>query len=109
MVLIDQIDLNYLASERGLKFVHINARSLFNKLDEVYINYKSYDVIIITETWLNTSIPDASVIFPGFKLIRQDRYDLDNKKGGGIQISNHAMSWGFTDRLNGNLVSCLKN
>ena len=83
---MDQIDINLFAQEKGLKFVHINARSIINKLQEIYIQYRFCDVIVVTETWLNASIPDAAVTIPEFRLIRQDRHKFDIKKGGGVCI-----------------------
>ena len=83
---MEQIEADVLNLHKGLKFVHINARSSYNKLHEIYSKYKECDVIVITETWLNVAIPEAAVSLEGFRLIRQDRYKLDLRKGGGICI-----------------------
>ena len=83
---MNHIESNTLASEKGLKFVHVNARSMYHKLSEIQAHYEFCDVIIITETWLNASIPDAALGIPGFRLIRQDRNKIDDKKGGGVCI-----------------------
>ena len=81
-----EFDVLDFANKKGIKIVHINARSLFNKKDEIYALYKFCDVIVITETWLNVSIPDSSIMMPDYTLIRQDRYKSDLKKGGGVCI-----------------------
>ena len=82
----NQIDLVTFEQSKGIKIVHINVRSLFNKIQEVSMCYNYCDVIIVTETWLNASIPDSAVYIPDFVLIRQDRYITDTMKGGGICI-----------------------
>ena len=65
---------------------YINARSVLNKLDELKHSYKDFDVIIITETWLNDSTCSSLLSWEGFQLIRQDRDTIRNKKGGGVCI-----------------------
>ena len=49
--------------EKGLHFIHINARSMFHKLPElVYIANKSKAAIIsIRETWLDSSFSNKSI------------------------------------------------
>ena len=79
-----QINTDVIAQEKGLKYVHVNSRSLYNKLQEIHNAYNCCDVIVVTESWLNSSIPDAAMAIPNFRLIRQDRYKTEIKKGGGI-------------------------
>ena len=48
------------------------------KLDEIYSRFcvsDHYDVICLTETWLNPSIPDMVIELPGYSLHRRDRAD----------------------------------
>ena len=78
----DQIDLIELEQSKDIKIVHVNVRSLFNKIPETNLCYNCCDVIIVTETWLN----DSAVMIPSFVLIRQDRHETELKKGGGICI-----------------------
>ena len=61
--------------EKGLHFIHINARSMFHKLPElVYIANKSKAAIIsITETWLDSSFPNDSIKIEGYNILRRDR------------------------------------
>ena len=82
----DQIDLIEFEQSKGIKIFHVNVRSLFNKIPEINSSYNCCDVIIVTETWLNASIPDSAVMIPNFVLIRQDRHETEMKKGGGICI-----------------------
>ena len=71
---------------KGIKLVHMNVRSLINKKQEIMSTYGFCDVIVITETWLNASVPDSAVMIPNYILIRQDRHMTDMRKGGGICI-----------------------
>ena len=82
------IDPAQLACEKGapFKMVHINARSLFHKIEDIFTTFHFCEVLVITETWLNCSIPTASISVDGFSIIRQDRYENSAKKCGGICI-----------------------
>ena len=80
------IDVAQLASEKGIKMIHINARSLFHKIEDIFSNFCFCDIVVITETWLNSSIPSSAISVDGFSVIRQDRYENSLKKGGGICI-----------------------
>ena len=67
-----------------LKCTLINARSICNKLPELYylLYANDYDILLFTESWLNTNIPD-SLLDPENKyaLFRCDRI---NSTGGGV-------------------------
>ena len=66
--------------------MHQNIRSLHGKLDELNIllaHCPNLHVLAFTETWLNSSIFDAEISFPGFKIFRNDRV---NRVGGGIAM-----------------------
>ena len=80
------IDVTNLSSEKGIKLIHLNARSLFSKITDIFVNFGFCDIIVITETWLNNSTPTAAINVDGYSVIRQDRYENSNKKGGGICI-----------------------
>ena len=63
----------------------LNARSIFNKVDELKAhidNYKS-DILFVTETWLTESIPNEAVNISGFNIFRKDRTIA---RGGGVAI-----------------------
>ena len=66
------------------KMVHINTRSLLNKLPEIQLKYREFEVIIITESWLSGDIPSTALSIEGYYLIRQDHSQFRNKNGGGI-------------------------
>lgn len=68
----------------SLSFCHINARSLMaNFAGFKLIVYNKYDVITVSETWLNDNIPDAAVSLDGYKLYRRDRAI---NRGGGLAV-----------------------
>ncbi len=70
-----------------------NARSLANKMDELRLwvatnnIVKNSCVLLITETWLNSSIPDTAIELAGRTLYRHDRTtDSGKNRGGGLCI-----------------------
>jgi len=66
-----------------LKIIHINVCSLRDKVHLISAEYHNYDVICITETWLNSDILSNNLHIPGFHLpIRKDR----PTRGGGVAI-----------------------
>lgn len=68
----------------GLNVCHINAQSLKNKIDELRLTFENslVDVICISESWFDDTIPDSLVSLNGYKLFRADR----KKRGGGVAI-----------------------
>ena len=71
---------------KGIKIVHINVRSIYNKMDQFRTTFHGMDVIIVSETWLTPAIPDASITLPGYRLIRLDRTSHGRGRGGGLCI-----------------------
>ena len=69
---------------KGFKCVHLNVRSLYPKITEVQQQFAGFDVIIITESWLNQTIPIGVINMPGYTVKRQDRDKFINKQEGGI-------------------------
>lgn len=73
----------------ALSCCHINVRSLvahFSKFKELV--YEKYDVITVSETWLNPGILDEIIDLKGYRLYRRDR----TTRGGGVAVyvrSNH--------------------
>ena len=84
-----------LQTKKGIKFVHINVRSIIRKLDEIAITYNHVDFLLCSETWLDKRYPDSILNIENFKLFRNDRCNADpalianNKvptRGGGVLI-----------------------
>lgn len=69
-----------------LKIVHFNTQSLYNKFEEFRqcILDLDYDVIAITESWLNDNISDEMINLQGYALVRRDR--ITETRGGGIML-----------------------
>ena len=69
---------------KGLKVVMLNIRSLWPNIDEMIYELKSYDIVCLCKTWLNTNITDNMINFPGFTIFRSDRTQA--KRGGGLIV-----------------------
>ena len=67
---------------KGLHFLHLNARSLLPKIEELkLIAKKSRAAVIgITESWLDSSVEDIEIEIPGYNIHRRDR----DRHGGGV-------------------------
>lgn len=55
--------------------LNVNARSVVNKvveLEHILIEHNPR-AVIITETWLNSSVLNCEIIPPGYKIHRKDR------------------------------------
>ena len=66
---------------KNISIVHNNVCSLLHKIDVVYNELSDHDIIAISETHLDNSIPDNDITFHGFHPpIRKDR----NRFGGGL-------------------------
>ena len=71
---------------RGFKVGHLNTRSIRNKMDDVrlLLIQNKFDVLTISESWLNSPVIDSVVSIPGYDVIRQDREQY--KRGGGTMF-----------------------
>ena len=69
---------------KGLYFMHLNARSILPKMDEIrfLINKTQVGALCISETWLDPSINDSAIEMDNYSLIRKDR----NRNGGGVCV-----------------------
>lgn len=74
---------NTYQEERGLKCLYTDATCLTNKLEELKITCKGYDILAITETWTDNNINDAELELFGYTFFRVDRR---NHKGGRVNI-----------------------
>jgi hypothetical protein len=70
-----------------IRFVHYNIQSLVHKIDVLYTGLRGFDIIGFTETWLNSSILSADLLFDGFhQPIRKDRA-FDSHGGVAIYVN----------------------
>ena len=68
---------------KDLSVCHINAQSMLNKMDMIAVELGNFDVITISETWLDPSISDLDTTIPTYQTpIRLDR----NRHGGGVAV-----------------------
>ena len=71
-----------------------NVRSLGNKMDELtaltwsYQEYRECSLMIFTESWLHTDVPDHNVLTEGFHTVWADRDCTTSGKckGGGLAV-----------------------
>ncbi|XP_046685627.1 uncharacterized protein LOC124371342 [Homalodisca vitripennis] len=70
---------------KQLKAAHINAQSLRGHVDDISAIFRqqTFDIILISESWLKPSIPSSEVSISGYVLHRNDRI---NKGGGGVAV-----------------------
>lgn len=80
-------------SNNEMLILNINCRSILNKTEEIeqILNKLDPDIVCITETWLDNSVPAQGFIPDGYKIIRKDRSDdfkqkYGRNKGGGIAV-----------------------
>ena len=71
-----------MANIKGLKLLYLNIRSLYKHHDELFLNCNDFDMILLGETWLNSTINDSVISHPNFMLFRHDRQG--DKRGGGL-------------------------
>ena len=64
--------------------VHYNVHSLLPKLDAVECELNKFDVIAVTETWLNPTISDNDISIRGYKA--PYRYNRPNDNHGGVAV-----------------------
>ncbi|XP_068750911.1 uncharacterized protein [Montipora capricornis] len=71
--------------ERHITVAHLNARSIKNRNHFILIKdvvlAKKFDILCISESWLDNSISDIELDIPGYDIHRLDR---TNKLGGGV-------------------------
>ncbi|MCG8113231.1 MAG: reverse transcriptase domain-containing protein, partial [Candidatus Thiodiazotropha taylori] len=71
--------------------VHYNVQSIVNKLDLLEAELQNFDVICITETWLDQRTSDDVLNLYGFKLFRRDRLG-ENYGGICVYVKNNIYS-----------------
>jgi hypothetical protein len=78
---------HYIPNPNHLNFIHHNAQSLLPKIDHYNsINVQQYDIISISETWLNPKLPDSLASIEEFQIHRSDRTDKSKGRGGGSAL-----------------------
>ena len=86
--------LEYICKSKDcLLIIHLNCRSLVNKEEELQhiIDELNPDIICLTETWFNDSIPAQAFVPDNYSIIRKDRSENFKQKygrnrGGGVAV-----------------------
>lgn len=79
----------------GLSIYYQNVRGLRTKCEDFYISALShkYDVIILVETWLNSTVYDHEFLDERYNVFRRDRSStcsfINKREGGGVCIAVH--------------------
>ena len=73
--------------ENKFSVVHYNIQSIANKLDLIETELRHFDVICLTETWLDTRTSDDFLLLKDYKLYRRDR-NGDNHGGICVYVRN---------------------
>ena len=63
------------STNKGMSFMLLNCRSFYAKKDQLEKEFQDYDVIALSESWLNKN-HDASMKHWQHKKFRLDRLDL---------------------------------
>lgn len=68
----------------GLEIIHLNVRSLYQKLDqvEIFALQTAPDILVLSESQLKGSVSDSDIASSGYNVFRVDRVG----KGGGVVV-----------------------
>ena len=78
---------------RGLKIANWNCQGLLSKLTDVTsllaVPGKEWDILGISESWLDNNHLDSELLIPGYWLLRKDRGTPKRRGGTAAYIDNH--------------------
>lgn len=77
-----QANVTSFGKKNNFKIAHINVRSLNTEFEafSLYIHDHDFDIVAITETWLNIDNDSTLYSIPDYNFIRKDR----ETRGGGV-------------------------
>lgn len=79
------IHSDLISNKNLFSMIHMNVQSFLPKKLQIQCEFSSYDIIALTESWLNSNISNDEVMFENFKKpYRADRITETN--GGGIIV-----------------------
>ena len=69
---------------KQIKIAFLNIRSLIPHLSDFtdVVKHNDYDIVGLSETWLNSNIGDEVIYLQGYKVVRSDRHC----RGGGVAL-----------------------
>jgi hypothetical protein len=82
---VNVINLSNSGSDNNISILYFNSRSVKNKIPEIQsrVVNENYDVIAITESWLDDSCFDGEIFPSNYHVFRNDR----NSHGGGVLLA----------------------
>lgn len=90
-------------NNKAIKIYHQNVRGLNSKINEFryQVNNTEYDIIALTETWLNCDVNSSELFNDKYNVFRHDRkYNRNVTRGGGCLIAcrsnlsvSHLIDW----------------
>ena len=91
-----------MSHDKGLKFAHVNVRSIFRKIKQLEFLYNDIDFLFCPETWLDNRYSDNMCTINNMKIFRCDRKDsmnsyVINNIGGGVCIYVNQKCKDFAD------------
>ena len=81
----DESAADTLKGLKGITYAYLNVRSLFLHYDEIKIllNRTKLDLLILGETFLNTSVDSLYLDIEGYQFYHNDRENGSGKRDGG--------------------------
>ena len=76
------VQLKDFMTMKGFKLGHVNIRSMLLKMVGLTKLVKLFDIMCVSESWLNSNLPNSKVYIPDYQIIRLDRQVV--KTGGGL-------------------------
>jgi hypothetical protein len=78
---------------KAITLLYANAQSINSKIDELKVISQDLDpnIILLTETWCNSTVENAALTIENYKLetdLRKDRCDTANGIGGGVPLTS---------------------
>ena len=87
--MIPMTNFTDIRASKGIKFCHLNIRSIMNKIDQfkMHVERSTFDIITLSETWLTEEYSSSLLNMDGYQILRSDRLTIGpngTKKGGGL-------------------------
>ena len=90
---MDELKEMKIKQKKSMLWIHFNCRSIQNAHEELEVicSTVSPEIVLLTETWMDDSNPDAAYIPKGYQIKRKDRSEVfkhkyGKKRGGGVAI-----------------------
>ena len=89
-IIMSEFWLHQLKAGKGVKITGLNSQSIRNKMDILRASFLdgTFDVVAISENWLNSNDHDATIYSQGYNHFRVDRRQIPGEagRGGGLII-----------------------